>query len=469
MKAFLDDHFLLENEVSQELYHSYSEDLPIIDYHCHLPPEDIAADRNFENLTQIWLYGDHYKWRAMRANGIDEKYCTGSASDKEKFLAWAKTVPATLRNPLYHWTHLELKRYFGIDELLNESTAEAIYEKASEMLRTPEFSVRNLLRKMKVELLCTTDDPVDSLEHHRKIREDGFEIRVLPTWRPDKAMAVDNPVSYNDYLDKLEEVSGIRINTLSKLMEALEKRHQFFHEQGCRLSDHGLERFFGAEYTEQEIEKAFVIIRSGNALSKKEILKLKSGLLHKFAVMDHAKGWTQQFHIGAIRNNNRLMFERLGPDTGFDSIADGDLARDMSDFFDRLASEEKLTKTIVYNLNPRDNELIVTMLYNFNDGSQAGKMQFGSGWWFLDQKDGMEKQMNALSTLGLLSKFVGMLTDSRSFLSYPRHEYFRRILCNLVGRDMVNGEIPHDMDLAGKLVSDVSYHNAKEYLFPSGS
>lgn len=459
----MDEHFLLENEASQELYHSYSRDLPIIDYHCHLTPEDIATDRNFENLTRIWLYGDHYKWRAMRANGVDEKYCTGNAGDRDKFMAWARTVPATLRNPLYHWTHLELRRYFGIEELLNENTAEDIYEKASKMLKSEDFSVRNLLRKMNVELLCTTDDPADDLEHHQKIREDGFEIRVLPTWRPDKAMAVEDPMKYNDYLDKLEDASGVKINTLARLIGALEKRHQFFHEQGCRLSDHGLERFYGADYTEQEIEKAFVIIRSGNALSRKEITKLKSGLLHKFAVMDYEKGWTQQFHIGALRNNNSLMFQKLGPDTGFDSIADGDLAQDMSAFFDRLATEEKLAKTIVYNLNPRDNELMATMLYNFNDGSVPGKMQFGSGWWFLDQKDGMEKQMNALSNLGLLSKFVGMLTDSRSFLSYPRHEYFRRILCNLVGKDMVNGEIPSDMEMAGKLVSDVSYYNAKNY------
>ena len=463
MKKFLDDNFLLSNNAAIKLYHEYSKDQPIIDYHCHLPPKDIAGDRSFENLTKIWLDGDHYKWRAMRANGVDEKYITGKADDKEKFMKWAETVPATLRNPLYHWTHLELKRYFGVDELLNPSTAENIYTKVSEMLNSSEFSVRNLLLKANVESLCTTDDPTDDLSSHRKIAKDKFKVKVLPTWRPDKAMAVEDQDTYNDYLDLLEEMSGVEILKIEDLYNALKVRQDYFHEMGCRLSDHGLENFYAEEYSEKEIKGIFQKIRGGTSLGKGEILKFKSAMLVFFAEQDFLKGWTQQFHIGAVRNNNSKMFQKLGPDAGYDSIGDFSVAKPMSVFLNRLAKNDKLAKTIVYNLNPRDNELITTMLYNFNDGKTAGKMQFGSGWWFLDQKYGMIRQMNALSSLGLLSKFVGMLTDSRSFLSYPRHEYFRRILCDLVGKDMENGEIPDDFDMAGKLVADVSYHNAKSY------
>lgn len=463
MKKFLDDNFLLSNKTAEKLFHQFSRDLPIIDYHCHLPPDEIAADKNFENITKIWLDGDHYKWRAMRANGVDEKYCTGNAPDREKFRKWAETVPFTLRNPLYHWTHLELKRYFGIDTLLSPATADEIFDKTTEMLQSAEFSVRGLLKKMKVELVCTTDDPCDSLKHHMKIARSEFETIVLPTWRPDKAMAVENPLVYNEYLDKLAELSGIKIKSYSDLKEALLNRQDFFNAMGCKLSDHGLETFYAVRYSEKEIPEIFRKVRSGNSPGKKEILKFKSALLRYFAEMDHEKNWTQQFHIGALRNNNSLMFHKSGPDKGFDSIGDFKVAKAMSRFFDALSSAGKLTKTIVYNLNPRDNELIATMIYNFNDGSVPGKMQFGSGWWFLDQKDGMQKQMNALSSLGLLSRFVGMLTDSRSFLSYPRHEYFRRILCDLVGTDMENGEIPYDMEMAGKLVEDVSYWNAKNY------
>ncbi|MBE0655091.1 MAG: glucuronate isomerase [Bacteroidales bacterium] len=463
MKKFLDDNFLLSNKTAEKLFHQYSRDLPIIDYHCHLPPDEIAADKNFENITKIWLDGDHYKWRAMRANGVDEKYCTGNAPDREKFRKWAETVPFTLRNPLYHWTHLELKRYFGIDTLLSPATADEIFDKTTEMLQSPEYSVRGLLKKMKVELVCTTDDPCDSLKHHMKIARSEFETIVLPTWRPDKAMAVENPLAYNEYLDNLAEQSGIKIKSYSDLKEALLNRQDFFDTMGCKLSDHGLETFYAFKYREKEISEIFRKIRSGSLPGKKEILKFKSALLRHFAEMDHEKNWTQQFHIGALRNNNSLMFHRLGPDKGFDSIGDFEVAKAMSRFFDSLSSTGKLAKTIVYNLNPRDNELIATMIYNFNDGSVPGKMQFGSGWWFLDQKDGMQKQMNALSSLGLLSRFVGMLTDSRSFLSYPRHEYFRRILCDLIGTDMENGEIPYYMEMAGKLVEDVSYWNAKKY------
>lgn len=463
MKKFLDENFLLETKTAETLYHEHAKDLPIIDYHCHLPPDEIASDKQFENLTQIWLKGDHYKWRAMRANGVPEEFITGSASDEEKFRKWAETVPFTIRNPLYHWTHMELKRPFGIEKILNGESGNSIYEKANALLGTKDYSTRNILRKMNVEVVCTTDDPVDSLEHHRAVKEDGLEIKMLPAWRPDKAMAVENPHKFNVYLDSLAKASGIEIRTFDDLLNALKNRHDFFHENGCRLSDHGIETMYAEEYTQADLESAFSKVRSGRKLSHDEVLKFKSGMLVVFAMMDHDRGWTQQFHIGAIRNNNSRMLQLLGPDTGYDSIGDFEVARPMSNLFDRLESLEKLTKTIVYNLNPRDNELIVTMLYNFNDGTVPGKMQFGSGWWFLDQKYGMEKQLNDLSILGLLSKFVGMLTDSRSFLSFPRHEYFRRILCNLLGNDVEKGMIPADMDLLGKMVEDISYHNARNY------
>ena len=463
MKKFLDENFLLETRTAEILYHDHARDLPIIDYHCHLPPDEIAADKQFENLTRIWLKGDHYKWRAMRANGIPEKYITGSASDFEKFQKWAETVPATLRNPIYHWTHMELNKPFGITKLLNGESAREIYDKAAAMLNTEAFSTRNILRKMNVEVVCTTDDPADNLEHHQTVREDGFEIKMFPAWRPDKSMAVEDTASYNSYLDRLAEISGTEISRFTDLLDALRKRHETFHEHGCRLSDHGIETFYAEKYTQPEIDAIFDKIRSGGKLKEEEILKFKSAILVLLAEMDHEKGWTQQFHVGAIRNNNSRMVTLLGPDTGYDSIGDFELARPMSKFFDRLEQLEKLTKTIVYNLNPRDNELVATMLYNYNDGSSRGKMQFGSGWWFLDQKIGMEQQMNTLSVLGLLGNFVGMLTDSRSFLSFPRHEYFRRILCNLLGNDMENGLLPSDMDLLGSMVENISYYNARDY------
>jgi glucuronate isomerase len=463
MKKFLDRNFLLESKTAEKLYHDHASKMPIIDYHCHLPPDEIASDRIFENITQIWLNGDHYKWRAMRAHGINEQYVTGNASDREKFEKWALTVPFTLRNPLYHWTHLELQRYFNIDALLDESTAGRIYDETREKLNSKEYSVRNLLRKMNVEVVCTTDDPVDLLEHHQKIREDGFEIKVLPAWRPDKAMAVENPETYNGYLDKLSEVSGTEIKDFKSLVDALNSRHDYFDARGCRLSDHGLESFYYSDYAEDDIRMIFDKIRSGQSLNPYEIMKFKTAMLVLFAEMDHDKNWTQQFHVGAIRNNNSRMFAKLGPDTGYDSIGDFEMGRAMSAFLNRIESDEKLTRTIVYNLNPRDNELIATMIYNFNDGDTPGKMQFGSGWWFLDQKNGMEKQMNALSNLGLLSHFVGMLTDSRSFLSYPRHEYFRRILCNLIGRDMEKGELPDLFDHISRMVENICYYNARNY------
>ncbi|MCK5692376.1 MAG: glucuronate isomerase [Bacteroidales bacterium] len=463
MKKFLDKDFLLESETARKLYHDVAAGLPIIDYHCHLDPRLIAEDASFNNLTQVWLAGDHYKWRAMRANGVEERFCTGDATDQEKFMKWAATVPDTLRNPLYHWTHLELQRYFGITELLNPESAPGIYEQAGKMLESKEYSVRKLIRKMNVEVICTTDDPVDSLEHHQKIKEDGFETKVLPAWRPDKSMAVEDAVTYNLYLDTLEQAADTTISTFMDLLTALQNRHDYFHQMGCRISDHGLEGFISKDFDYQEIERLFLKIRKGRMLNQQEVGRFKSAMLIELAVMDHEAGWAQQFHVGAIRNNNTRQLHDLGPDTGFDSIGDFKMARSMSRFLDRLDQQNQLAKTIVYNLNPADNALMATMLNNYNDGSTAGKMQFGSGWWFLNQKFGMTHQINTLSSLGLLSRFVGMITDSRSFLSYPRHEYFRRILCNLVGQDVENGEIPNEPSLLENLIQNVCYYNAKEY------
>ena len=463
MKQFMDENFLLHTKTAQDLYHNYAAKMPIFDYHCHINPKEIAEDKRFENITQIWLYGDHYKWRGMRTNGVDEKYCTGDASDWEKFEKWAETVPHTLRNPLFHWTHLELKKFFGIDKVLSPATAKEIWDECNAKLQTPEYSVRGIIRMANVDTICTTDDPIDSLEYHRQIKEDGFEVHVLPAWRPDKSMAVEKATIYNEYLDKLAEASGLEINTFGDLMKALDNRHQFFHDNGCRLSDHGLETIVAEDYTTDEIEAIFSKIRGGSDLAAEEIAKFKSCMLYEQGIMDHSRGWTQQYHIGAIRNNSTRLFKKLGPDVGLDSIGDFEIARPMAKFFDKLDLNNKLAKTIIYNLNPRDNELLATMIGNFQDGSVPGKMQFGSGWWFLDQKDGMTKQMNALSNLGLLSRFVGMLTDSRSFLSYTRHEYFRRTLCNLLGNDVENGEIPYDMELLGTMVENICFNNAKEY------
>jgi glucuronate isomerase len=465
MSSFIHDDFLLQNEAAKELYHNYSEKQPIIDYHCHLIPEYIANDHQFDNLGQIWLEGDHYKWRAMRTNGIEEKYCTGKdTSDWEKYEKWVETVPYTMRNPLYHWTHLELKRAFGVDELLNPASGKRIYDICTEKLRTPEFSARGLMKKFNVEVVCTTDDPVDTLEHHIALKNEGFGIKVLPTWRPDKAMAVECPAEYRKYVEKLSEVSGVAISNFADLIQALRVRHDFFASIGCKLSDHGIEEFYAEDYTQAEIDAIFNKVYGGKELTKEEILKFKSAMLYEGAVMDWEKGWTQQFHYGAIRNNNSRLFRRLGPDTGFDSIGDFTVAKAMSKFLNSLDNDNKLAKTIIYNLNPRDNDLIATMIGNFQDGSVAGKIQFGSGWWFLDQKTGMEAQMNSLSNLGLLSRFVGMLTDSRSFLSYPRHEYFRRILCNLIGEDVEKGLLPKsEMKFLGEMVANISYFNAKNF------
>ena len=463
MKSFLDKDFLLQTEIAKQLYHEFAKEMPIIDYHNHLLPEQIANDVNFENLTQVWLYGDHYKWRAMRSNGVNEKYCTGDASDYEKFEQWAATVPYTLRNPLYHWTHLELQRYFNVDKILSPDTAREIYDHCSAKLKMPEYSVRNLLRKMNVKVLCTTDDPTDSLEHHKKIKEDGFEIKVLPAFRPDKAMNVDDVDTFNAYVNKLQAVSNILIASWDDYLKALKSRHDFFAENGCCISDHGLEQLYAVDYQEAEISNIFRKLTTGESISQPENIKFRSAMLVKFAEWDHEKKWVQQYHLGALRNNNARMLKTLGADTGWDSIGDFSQAKQLSKFLDRLDSTNQLTKTILYNLNPADNQLMAAMIGNFNDGSVAGKIQYGSSWWFLDQKQGMTEQINALSNLGLLSRFIGMLTDSRSFMSYPRHEYFRRILCNIFGEEIENGELPNDLAWTGKVIQDICYNNAKEY------
>ena len=466
MKPFMDKNFLLETETAQMLYHEHAAKMPIIDYHCHLVPQMIAENKRFRSITEVWLGGDHYKWRAMRSNGVPERFCTGTdTTDWEKFEKWAETVPYTLRNPLYHWTHLELRTAFGIDKILNPKTAREIFDECNDKLQNdPSLTPQGLMKKYNVETVCTTDDPVDDLHWHRQIKESGFSVKVIPAWRPDKAMAVDNVVAFGEYVKKLAEVSDVDIERFDDLIDALQKRHDFFAENGCKLSDHGIEEFYAEDYTDVEIADIFDKALCGRDLSDLEVRKFKSAMLVLFAEMDHASGWAQQFHYGAIRDNNTRMFCQLGPDTGFDSIGQFTTAKAMSKFLDRLDSQNKLTKTIIYNLNPADNEVVATMLGNFQGGSVPGKIQWGSGWWFLDQKDGMTKQMNALSLLGLLSRFVGMLTDSRSFLSYPRHEYFRRTLCNLLGNDVENGEIPYEeIERVQQMVEDISYNNAKRY------
>ncbi|OIR00123.1 uronate isomerase [mine drainage metagenome] len=463
MKTFLDENFLLSNKTAQKLYHEFAKEMPIIDYHCHLPQQQIAEDKNFENLTQIWLYGDHYKWRAMRANGINEKFITGNATDFEKFKQWAATVPYTLRNPLYHWTHLELQRYFDVHELLNADSAKKIYDECSEKLRSSEYSVQNLLSKMNVKTVCTTDDPVDSLEFHAQLVNDGFEIPVLPAFRPDNAMNVGETEKFNAYVKKLETVTNISISSFDDFLFALQNRHDFFASMGCCVSDHGLEEIYAEDFTGHEIDTIFSKIHSGKHLNELEQRKFKSAMLVHFAEWDWEKGWAQQFHLGALRNNNSRRLQQLGADTGWDSIGDFSQGRALSKFLNKLDYDNKLAKTIVYNLNPADNELMATMIGNFNDGTVEGKIQYGAAWWFLDQKDGMTKQINALSNMGLLSKFIGMLTDSRSFLSYPRHEYFRRLLCNLFGEEIENGELPNDIEWTGKIIQDICYNNAHRY------
>ncbi len=461
---FLTDDFLLHTPMARTLYHEHAKGMPIYDYHCHLPVDEIASNRSFENLTQVWLSGDHYKWRAMRANGVSERLITGVASDWDKFEAWAATVPDTLRNPLYHWTHMELKRPFGVTTLLGPDTARDVYDTCGAMLQQPEFSTRGLFKQMNVKVVCTTDDPVDSLEHHIAMRSgDDFGTKVYPAFRPDMGMAVDRPEAFNAWVDRLEVASGIDCTDFDSYMNALRQRHDFFHEQGCRLSDHGLERAYADDFTAKEIADIFDRVRSGSVLAEGDVHKFWSCMLLEFARMDAAKGWVQQFHMGALRGVNTRLLNQLGPDTGFDSIGDFEMAKPLGAFLDKLDQTNELTKTILYNLNPRDNDLFATMIGDFQDGSVPGKMQYGSGWWFLDQKTGMIDQLNSLSNMGLLSRFIGMLTDSRSFLSYPRHEYFRRILCGLLGEDVANGELPDDVEMLGAMVRNICWENAVGY------
>lgn len=459
---FIQDNFLLENKYAEELYHSYASKMPIIDYHNHLPPQEICNNKIFDNISEIWIKGDHYKWRAMRTMGVNEKFITGSSSDKEKFQKWAYTVPYTMRNPLYHWTHLELDRYFGIPDLLNAQNADSIYMETTEKLQTEAFSCQSLLTKMNVASLCTTDDPIDSLEHHQKLAKSEFKTKVSMAFRPDKAIFIGND-TYNDYINKLSQVSDISIDSYDTLCDALRNRVTYFHDNGCRVCDHGFEHMYAEDFTEAEVKAIFKKKHEELPISKEEVLKFQSALLQFLSELYHEFEWVQQFHLGALRNNNSRMLTQLGPDTGWDSIGDFQQASSLSKFLNTMDSKNKLTKTIIYNNNPVDNSMMAAMIGNFNDGSIKGKVQFGSGWWFMDQKEGMIDQMNALSNIGLISSFIGMLTDSRSFLSFPRHEYFRRILCNLFGKDIQNGELPNDMDWIGKLVQDICYNNAKEY------
>ena len=464
-RPFIHEDFLLETDLARHLFHDVAKNLPIIDYHCHLPPDQIRADYRFRSITEIWLEGDHYKWRAMRANGVPERFCTGDATDFEKFEAWAKTVPETIRNPLYHWTHMELKRPFGIEDLLNERSARSIYDRTTARLQEDGFTTLGLLKQFRVAAVCTTDDPIDSLEHHKALalRKD-LETRVYPTWRPDRALDVDDPVRWTAWLTQLEAASGRSIANWTAFMSALETRHAFFHDMGCRASDHGLERMYAGPPTDACASAAFDALRSGRPLDPLQEWDFKSALLHRLAILDHARGWVQQFHLGALRNTNARARRTRGPDTGFDSIGDFDQAAPLARFLDRLDDSNQLAKTILYNLNPRDNELFASMVGNFQDGSVAGKMQYGAAWWFLDQKDGMEAQLRALSNLGLFSRFVGMITDSRSFLSYSRHEYYRRLVCNLLGNDVRSGFLPDDRDLLARAVRNVCFDNAKAYL-----
>jgi glucuronate isomerase len=464
---FIHDDFLLTTKKAAKLYHKYAENEPIFDYHCHIPPKDIAENRQFNNLFEIWLEGDHYKWRAMRSNGVAEKFCTGNAKPEEKFKAWAATVPHTLRNPLYHWTHIELKRYFSISDLLSEKTADKIWKKANAMLATPAFTTQGILKKMKVKVVCTTDDPVDDLGYHRSFAKQKHPTKMLPAFRPDKALTVNQPAGFNKWVEQLAAAANTDINSFGAFISALEKRHEFFHSQGCRLSDHGMNHCFADFCSEKTAAEIFDKARKGQEVSPLEHSQFASYMMLFFGHLDAKRGWTKQLHLGALRNNNVRLLTQLGPDTGFDSIGDFPQAVTLSAYLNKLDSENKLPKTVIYNLNPADNYVFATMIGNFQDGTIPGKIQYGSGWWFLDQKEGMEWQMNALSQLGLLSRFIGMITDSRSFMSYPRHEYFRRTLCNLIGRDIKQGLIPDDEKLVGPMIKNICYANAKNYMaFP---
>lgn len=462
MSTFINDNFLLLNETARKLFFGYAINQPIIDFHCHLSPKEVAEDIKWDNVAQVFLGGDHYKWRALRSNGIEEKYITGDASDREKFEKFAESMPKLLRNPIYHWTHLELARYFGITELLSPKTSQQIWDKANEVLQGG-LTAKECMRKYGVKAVCTTDDPTSDLAYHKKIAEDKFEVKVLPTFRPDKAHAIENPRAYVQYIEELGAVCNTRISNFDDLINALKARHDYFHSVGCRLSDNGVATIWYEESTPTELNSIFRKVTSGGKLSKIEHAKLKSAILTECAIMDYDAGWTRQLHIGPMRNNNTKMFEKIGADTGFDSIGESNYAYPLSRHLDNLNSKEKLGRTILYNLHPKDNEMLATMLGNFQDSYCPGKIQLGSGWWFLDQADGIKRQLEALSQLGLLSRFVGMLTDSRSFLSYSRHEYFRRILCNILGDEMEKGILPNDLELVGEMVSDISFRNADSY------
>jgi len=463
-KDFMPYDFLLHSDSARILYFDFAKGMPIYDYHCHLPVVEVEENKQYENLTQIWLYGDHYKWRVMRAHGVEERLITGDASDYEKFEAWAATVPYAVRNPLYHWTHMELRNPFGIETLLNPDTAQQIFDQTAELLQTDAFRARRIMEHFNVRVCCTTDDPVDSLAHHQAISDaPDFDILVLPTFRPDKAMAVECPEAFNAWVDRLEAASDVAVKGFKSFLTALRVRHDDFHEVGCRISDHGIEMPYAEDYKLKDIRKIFTKVRGGKALDEEEVRQFKSCMLVEFALMDHEKDWAQQFHLAALRNNNTRLAQVLGPDTGFDSIADPAIARGLAKFLDTLDVQGRLAKTILYSLNPTHNEILATMIGNFQDGSMPGKMQFGSAWWFNDQIDGMTRQMNALSNMGVFSRFIGMLTDSRSFLSYPRHDYFRRLVCNLIGEEVERGEIPSDMNLLGKIVQDICYNNAAAY------
>ena len=462
--TFIHEDFLLGTKTARRLYHQYAEAEPIFDYHCHIPPRDIAENRQFNNLFEIWLEGDHYKWRALRSNGIAEEFVTGGASPHDKFLAWARTVPQTLRNPLYHWTHIELKRYFGITDLLNEKSAEKIWKNANEKLATPALTTQGILKKFKVKVVCTTDDPVDNLGYHRAFAAQDHPTTMLPAFRPDKALTVNAPAVFNKWVGQLSAAANIDINNFDAFLTALKKRHDFFHTQGCRLSDHGMNHCFADFCSDKTAAEIFDRARKGVTASAQEYSQFATFLMLFFGRLDAKRGWTKQLHLGALRSNNTRLLKKLGPDTGFDSIGDFPQAQTLAAYLDRLDLENSLPKTIIYNLNPADNYVFASMIGNFQDGTIPGKIQFGSGWWFLDQKEGMEWQINALSNLGLLSRFIGMITDSRSFMSYCRHEYFRRTLCNLIGRDIENGEIPNDEKLVGTMIRNICYANAKNLL-----
>ena len=463
--SFINDDFLLTTDAARELYHGYAEKMPIIDYHCHLPPAEIAEDKTWENIAQVWLGGDHYKWRQMRSNGVDERFVTGDADWHDKFVKFAETMEVLLKNPLFDWSHLELARYFGVEERLSRATAESIWERCNARLREPGFSARGFMVRSNVKAVCTTDDPVDTLEHHKAVADSGFAVRVLPTWRSDKAGKIDEPAAWNAWMDRLAAAAGTPVRTWDDFLDAMDKRHAFFESRGCVVSDYGITEIFAAPYTTGEIKAIFRKVREGGVATPAEAYKFKSAWLYEGLCADARANWSTQLHYSCLRNANSRMMQKLGPDTGFDCIGEWNVAESLARLFDRLESEDALPRTILYSLNPKDNEMLASLMGSFQKGPDRGKLQLGAAWWFLDQKDGMKKQIEALAALGCLGNFVGMLTDSRSFLSYTRHEYFRRILCGKLGEEMARGEIPNDIAWVGGLVEDIAYNNANRYFF----